>query len=72
MKLNAVKAMLIVSLIIILLYTLGLFLPIIKNSKETNKKNFQQIENMLKTICQFRIRIRWIIEIGTCETWEAI
>ena len=47
MKLNAVKAMLIVSLIIILLYTLGLFLPIIKNSKETNKKNFQQIENII-------------------------
>ncbi len=35
MKLNAVRAMLITSLIIILLYILGLFLPIIKNSKES-------------------------------------
>ena len=41
MKLNAVRSMLIVSLLIILFYVLGLFLPIIKNSKETNKKNFQ-------------------------------
>ena len=37
MKFNAVKAMLIVSLVIILLYVLGLFLPIIKNTKETKK-----------------------------------
>ena len=35
MKLNAVRAMLIASLIIILLYILGLFLPIIKNSKDS-------------------------------------
>ena len=47
MKLNAVRSMLIVSLLIILFYVLGLFLPIIKNSKETNKKNFQQIENII-------------------------
>ena len=47
MKLNAVKAMLIVSLIIILLYILGLFLPIIKNSKQTNIKNFYKIEKVL-------------------------
>ena len=33
MKINAVRAMLLASLIIILLYVLGLFLPIIKNSK---------------------------------------
>mgnify|MGYP006099371649 CR=1 FL=1 len=33
MKLNGVRSMLIVSLIIILLYILGLFLPIIKNTK---------------------------------------
>ena len=38
MKINAVRAMLIVSLAIILLYILGLFLPIIKNTK--NSKNF--------------------------------
>ena len=36
MKLNAVRAMLITSLVIILLYVLGLFLPIIKNTKESN------------------------------------
>ena len=35
MKLNAVRTMLIVSFIIILLYVLGLFLPIIKNTKES-------------------------------------
>tara|TARA_Y100000590_G_C15737415_1_gene1019062 strand:+ start:4033 stop:4176 length:144 start_codon:yes stop_codon:yes gene_type:complete len=40
MKLNAVRAMLIVSLVIILLYVLGLFLPIIKNTKESNYQNF--------------------------------
>ena len=42
MKLNAVRSMLIVSLLIILFYVLGLFLPIIKNSKETNKKILQK------------------------------
>ncbi len=47
MKLNAVKAMLIVSLIIILLYILGLFLPIIKNSKQTNIKKFYKIERVI-------------------------
>ena len=35
MKLNAVRGMLIISLIIILLYVLGLFLPIIKNTKNS-------------------------------------
>jgi hypothetical protein len=39
MKINAVRAMLIVSLLIILLYILGLFLPIIKNTKETKIYN---------------------------------
>ncbi len=45
MKLNAVRIMIIVSLAIIILYVMGLFLPIIKNTKnsqinyniETNK-----------------------------------
>mgnify|MGYP007063808776 CR=1 FL=1 len=35
MKINAVRAMLIISLVIILLYVLGLFLPIINNTKES-------------------------------------
>ncbi len=35
MKINAVRAMLIISLAIILLYILGLFLPIIKNTKDS-------------------------------------
>ncbi len=35
MKINAVRSMLIVSLVIILLYILGLFLPIIKNTKNS-------------------------------------
>jgi len=39
MKINAVRAMLITSLIIILLYVLGLFLPIIKNTKNSKIYN---------------------------------
>jgi hypothetical protein len=39
MKINAVRAMLIVSLLIILLYILGLFLPIIKNTKNSKIYN---------------------------------
>ena len=38
MKINGVKAMIIVSFLIIILYILGLFLPIIKNTKNT--KNY--------------------------------
>jgi len=44
MKFNAVRGMLIISLIIILLYILGLFLPIIKNTKNTKIKNTNKIE----------------------------
>ena len=47
MKLNAVRAMLVTSLIIILLYILGLFLPIIKNSKDSKIKNFYKVEYMV-------------------------
>jgi hypothetical protein len=39
MKLNAVRAMLVVSLLIILLYIVGLFLPIIKNTKNSKIYN---------------------------------
>ena len=39
MKINGVRAMLIVSLVIILLYILGLFLPIIKNTKSSKIYN---------------------------------
>jgi hypothetical protein len=35
MKINGVRAMLIVSLLIIILYIVGLFLPIIKNTKSS-------------------------------------
>ena len=42
MKINAMRAFLISALVIILLYTLGLFLPIIMNSKDSrNQKNYQ-------------------------------
>ena len=44
MKFNAVRAMLITSLVIILLYVIGLFLPIIKNTKESKIKYFSQVE----------------------------
>jgi len=47
MKLNAVRGMLIASLIIILLYVLGLFLPIIKNSKESKINNFYKIDYII-------------------------
>ena len=47
MKLNAVRAMLIVSLIIILLYILGLFVPIIKNSKNSKMKDFYTVKFMV-------------------------
>jgi len=47
MKLNAVRAMLIASLIIILLYVMGLFLPIIKNSKESKMNNFYKIDYII-------------------------
>ena len=47
MKLNAVRTMLITSLIIILLYVLGLFLPIIKNSKDSKIKNFYKVEYII-------------------------
>ena len=43
MKINPVRAMIIVSLGIIILYVLGLFLPIIKNTKES------KIDNSIKT-----------------------
>ena len=44
MKFNAVRAMLIISLGIILLYILGLFLPIIKNTKESKIKSSNIIQ----------------------------
>ncbi len=47
MKLNAVRMMLITSLIIILLYILGLFLPIIKNTKDSKIKNFYKVESIV-------------------------
>ncbi len=47
MKLNAVRSMLIVSLIIILLYVLGLFLPIIKNTKESKNFRYYKIERVI-------------------------
>ena len=43
MKINPVRAVIVVSLFIIILYVLGLFLPIIKNTKES------KIDNSTKT-----------------------
>jgi len=48
MKINTVKAMIITSLIIIILYILGLFLPIIKNSKETKINQLTRIAAIYK------------------------
>tara|TARA_B100000287_G_C19976564_1_gene520695 strand:+ start:334 stop:477 length:144 start_codon:yes stop_codon:yes gene_type:complete len=47
MKFNGVRAMLITSLIIMLLYVIGLFLPIIKNTKESKFENFKKFENII-------------------------
>ena len=43
MKINGIRAMLIVSLVIVLLYILGLFLPIIKNTKSSKIDNTDSI-----------------------------
>ena len=47
MKINAVRAMLLASLIIILLYVLGLFLPIIKNSRDSEIRDINKIEYII-------------------------
>ena len=44
---NAVRAMLVISLAIILLYVLGLFLPIIKNSKDSKIENPNKYEYII-------------------------
>tara|TARA_B100000315_G_C14170348_1_gene404241 strand:- start:74 stop:223 length:150 start_codon:yes stop_codon:yes gene_type:complete len=49
MKINPVRAMIVVSLFIIILYVLGLFLPIIKNTKES------KIDNSTKTQFIYKI-----------------
>ena len=49
MKINAVRAMLIASLVIILLYILGLFLPIIKNTKNS-KFYYDDVTNFTKLL----------------------
>ena len=47
MKINPVRAMLLASVIIILLYVLGLFLPIIKNSKNSEIRDINIIEHII-------------------------
>ena len=47
MKINAVRAMLLASLIVILLYVLGLFLPIIKNSKDSEITDINKTEYII-------------------------
>ena len=42
MKINAVKGIIIASLLIIILYTLGLFLPIIMKSKNSKYHKFSE------------------------------
>jgi len=42
MKINTVRAFIISSLIIILLYVLGLFLPILTNTKNSKIKNLPE------------------------------
>ena len=47
MRFSSVKAMLVASLIIILLYILGLFIPILKNTKQSKFQNFGTIEYLI-------------------------
>ena len=49
MKINPVRALIIVSISIIILYTLGLFLPIIKNTKESKANYFFHSELVYKS-----------------------
>jgi len=60
MKINAMRAFLISALIIIMLYTLGLFLPIIMNSKESkNEINYQmRIVKFEKSGIDYKIKLR--------------
>ena len=44
MKINAMRAFLISALIIIILYTLGLFLPIMMKSKDSKLHKFSETE----------------------------
>ena len=44
MKINAVRALIIASLVIIILYALGLFLPIITNTKNSQIQNSLEIK----------------------------
>ena len=44
MKINPVRTLIVVSIAIIILYTLGLFLPIIKNTKQSKTQFFFEIE----------------------------
>ena len=44
MKINAVRALIIASLTIIILYTLGLFLPIITNTKDSQIQKLFEIK----------------------------
>ena len=46
MKINSVKTMILVSLAIIILYVLGLFLPIIKNTKNSDIRDTFLIQNV--------------------------
>ena len=44
MRINPVRTLIVVSIAIIILYTLGLFLPIIKNTKQSKTQFFFEIE----------------------------
>jgi len=55
MRINPVRAMIISSLIIIILYILGLFLPIIKNTKHSEIYDlFEKKDKVLLVKMQFK------------------
>jgi len=47
MKINSVRSIIVISLMIIILYTLGLFLPIIKNTKDSKNTNLKYEINII-------------------------
>ena len=64
MKINAVRAIIIISLAIIILYTLGLFLPIMINTKDSKIQNLYEI----KIVSTFKYKDYFSLSLGNNST----
>ena len=51
MKINVVRAIIIASLVIIILYIIGLYLPIVINTKDSKIYNFFEKYSVISNIC---------------------